>query len=139
MYASQVHQPQSGFVNQQFIRMMRDFFTCLNSIQREIKNLSLRKTTYSKVGNTDFSGGTVVKNPPAKAGNNQSQKISQAAEQLNLFTKTTEACVCQTPAASTTEALAPQTLCSATREAPLTATRESLHKSNENPMWPKNF
>ena len=63
-------------------------------IQREIKNLSLRKTTYLKVGNRDFSGGTVVKNPPANAGNSQSQKISQAAEQLNLFTKTTEACVC---------------------------------------------
>lgn len=86
---------------------MRDFFTCLNSIQREIKNLSLRKITYSKVGNRDFSGGTVVKNLPANAGNSQSQKISQAAEQLNLFTKTTEACVCSTPVASTTEALAP--------------------------------
>ena len=51
MYVSQVQQPQSSFVHQTFIRMTRDSFTCLNSIQRAIKNLSLRKITDSKVGN----------------------------------------------------------------------------------------
>lgn len=51
MYVSQVHQPQASFVHQTLIRMTRDSFTCLNSIQRAIKTLSLRKTTDSKVGN----------------------------------------------------------------------------------------
>ena len=48
----------------------------------------------SRLLDGDFSGGTVVKSPPANAGRHGfkpwSRKIPHAAEQLSLCTTTTE-------------------------------------------------
>ena len=48
---------------------------------------------HQNIDNKDFPGGTVVKNPPANAGNTGSPwsgKIPHAMEQLSLCTTTTE-------------------------------------------------
>ena len=57
-----------------------------------------------------FPGGTVVKNPPANAGDMGSSPgpgIPHAAEQLSLCATTTEPVLCS-PRATTTEARVPR-------------------------------
>ena len=64
-----------------------------------------------KINSRDFPGGTVVKNPPAIAGDTGSSpgpgKIPQAAEQLSPCATTTEPAL-QCPRAATTEACVPR-------------------------------
>ena len=57
-----------------------------------LKLINHKKTMQLKLGQ-DFSCGSVVKNPPANAGDMfdpKSQKISHAVEQLSQYTITTE-------------------------------------------------
>ena len=54
----------------------------------------------------NFPGGSVVKNPPAKAGDMDSipgpgTKIPHVSEQLNLCTTTAKACMSQSPCSAT--------------------------------------
>ena len=75
------------------------FFNCFKCLENFIKTLG-----------RGFPGGSVVKNPPANAGDMGwipgSREIPQATEQLSPCTTTTEP-VFQSPGISTTEALEP--------------------------------
>ena len=117
------------------------FFNCFKCLENFIKTLG-----------RGFPGGSVVKNPPANAGDMGwipgSREIPQATEQLSPCTTTTEP-VLQSPCITVTEACEPRA--QATREAtimrtpdtatgeqpPFAATREKPTRSNKDPAQPK--
>ena len=68
-----------------------------------------------------FSDGSVIKNPPANAGD--TSLIPNATEELSLCSTTTTP-VLQSPGATTPETYMPESPCSTTRE---TAARRSQH------------
>ena len=90
---------------------------------------------------SDFSGGPVVKNPPANAGehgfNSWSGRIPHAAEQLSSQATTTES-ACPTACAPQWEKPPQREIPHCNKERPpLTATREKKTCGNKHPVQPK--
>ena len=115
------------------------FFNCFECLENFIKNLG-----------RGFPGGSVVKNPPANAGDMRwipgSREIPHATEQLSPCTTTIEP-VLQSPGIAATEALEP-VLCDKRRyrnKKPASPLERSLHSprlekhllSNKDPAQPK--